>query len=176
MSLKTAIALIAIGLLLLIPQAAGDYQVFTLWHYNLSLDFGDKNITVEPQGTTSDINSVTHSMIFRGDRADDWGAAYLSTNREPVAVVLEDRLRRLMMPSTKAIEVDGGQFVGKAGFIGSGDARVEHGFGQRCYGGAAIISPPGMGESVAIMLIAHFNNESLNKHLVETARVDYAPP
>jgi hypothetical protein len=176
MSLKAMMAFLAISLTLLIPSALGDYQVFTIWHYNLSLDFGGENVTVEPQATTSDINSITRGMIFRGDRADEWGAAYLSTNREPVPTVLENRLRGLMMPTTKAIEIDAGQFVGTTGLIAAGDARVEHGFGQRCYGGAAIISPKGMGETVTVMLIGHFTNESLNKQLIQTARADYAPP
>jgi hypothetical protein len=176
MSLKLAIALMIIGMTLLVPEALGDFQSFALWHYNISLDFGNMNITTEPQATTSDINSITRSVIFRGDRAGEWGAAYLTTNRVPDSVVLEDRLRRLMMPSIKAIEVDEGQFAGAAGLIAAGDARVEHGFGQRCYGGAAVISPPDIGESVTFMLIGHFTNESLNKRLVQTARAKYVPP
>ncbi|HSD56973.1 MAG TPA: hypothetical protein VLB04_02235 [Methanotrichaceae archaeon] len=176
MSFKSLMALAAISIILLIPSAMGDYQVFTLWHHNVSLDFGAKNITVEPQATTSDINSITRGMIFRGDSADDWGAVYLMTKREPVPTVLEDLLRRLMKPTTKAVEVDSGLFAGVSGLIAAGDARVEHGFGQRCYGAAAIISPPGVGESVTLILIGHFKNESLNEQLIRTARVDYAPP
>jgi hypothetical protein len=176
MSFKSLMALVALSIILLIPSALGEYQVFTLWHHNISLDFGEKNITVEPQATTSDINSITRSMIFRGDSADDWGEVYLMNNREPVSVVLEDRLRRMMMSTTKAIEVDPGTFAGVSGLIAAGDARVEHGFGQRCYGASAIISPPGTGESATLTLIAHFKNESLNEYLVRTARVEYAPP
>jgi hypothetical protein len=81
-----------------------------------------------------------------------------------------------MKPTTKAVEVDSGLFAGVSGLIAAGDARVEHGFGQRCYGASAIISPPGVGESVTITLIGHFKNESLNEQLIRTARVDYAPP
>lgn len=175
MSIKALIALTAISLILLVPSAMGDYQVYSLWHYKISLDFGAKNITAEPPAATSDINSIVRSMIFRGDGEDDWGLAYLITNREPIATVLEDRLRVLLKPSTKAIEVGSGTVAGFSGLIASGDARVEHGFGQRCYGAAAIISLPGTGESVTFVLISHFKNESLNEHLVNTVRVDYSP-
>lgn len=176
MSFKALMALAALSIILLIPSTLGDYQVFTLWHHNVSLDFGTKNITVEPQATTSDINTITRGMIFRGDSADDWGAVYLMNKREPVPTVLEDMLRRLMKPTTKAIEVDSGLVAGMSGLIAEGDARVEHGFGQRCYGASAIISPPGVGESVTLTLIGHFKNESLNEQLIRTARVEYAPP
>jgi hypothetical protein len=176
MSFKSLMALAALSVILFIPSALGEYQVFPLWHYNVSLDFGAKNITVEPQATTSDINTITRGMIFRGDSADDWGAVYLMNKREPVPTVLEDMLRRLMKPTTKAVEVDSGLFAGMSGLIAEGDARVEHGFGQRCYGASAIISPPDTGESVTLTLMAHFKNESLNEYLVRTARVEYAPP
>lgn len=176
MSFKALTAVMALSIILLIPSALGEYQVFTLWHHNVSLDFGDKNITVEPQPTTSDINSIMRSMVFRGDSADDWGAAYLLSTRDTVPVILEDRLRRIMMPTAKAVEVNPGLVAGASGLIAEGDARVEHGFGQRCYGASAIISPPGAGEIVTLTLIGHFKNESLNEHLIRTARVEYSPP
>lgn len=169
-------ALTALSIILLVPSAMGDYQVFPLWHYNISLDFGEKNISIEPLEAASDINSIMRGMIFRGDAADDWGSAYLVTNREPVVVVLEAKLRELLMPSMKAVRVNPGTVAGVNGLIAYGDARVEHGFGQRCYGASAIISPPDAGESVTFTLIAHFKNESLNEHLAKTVRVDYTPP
>ncbi len=176
MSLKALMSLIALSVILLMPSALGDYQVFSLWHYNVSLDFGGKDITVEPQPSTSDINSITRSIIFRGDEANDWGAVYLMNYREPVPIVPEDRLRRMMMPTAKAIEVDSGSVAGVEGMIAEGDARVEHGFGQRCYGAIAVISPSGMGEKCILTLIGHFTNESLNRQLIQTARAEYAPP
>lgn len=175
MSIKASVALAAISLILLVPSAMGDYQVFSIWNYNISLDFGEKNISVEPQETKSDLNSITRGMLFRGDAADDWGAAYIITNREPTAVVLEAKLRSFLMPSAKAIRVNPGTVAGINGLIAYGDARVEHGFGQRCYGASAIISPPDAGESVTFMLLGHFKDESLNEQLVRTVRVDHTP-
>jgi len=52
-------------------------------------------------------------------------------------------------------------------------ARVEHGFGQLCYGGAAQISIADAGETRIFATIAHIQNESLNEHLVRTARIEH---
>ncbi|MBN1236284.1 MAG: hypothetical protein JW999_09600 [Methanotrichaceae archaeon] len=55
--------------------------------------------------------------------------------------------------------------------VAKANARVKHGFGQRCYGGAAQISSAG--ETRIFAIIAHFQNETLNEHLVRTAIIEH---
>lgn len=161
-------------IMLLIFPCQGEYSNISIWHYNAYLDFGGKNVIVEQMPTTSDINSIRHSITFRGDSAADWGAIYLFNFREPLSTVMEEMLRQLMMPSCKAIRVNSGSIGGASGLIATADARVEHGFGQRCYGGIEVLKSLGTGETNIFAVIGHFTNESLNKQFVKTAMIEYS--
>ncbi len=161
-------------IMLLAFPCQGAYSIIPIWHYNVSLDFGGKNVTVEQRPAASDINSITRSIFFRGNSTADWGAIYLVNIREPSNIILEDKLRSMLMPSCKRVQINPGTISGISGFIATADARVEHGFGQRCYGGIVRLAPLGSGELSFFVVIGHFTDESLNAQLVKTARIEYS--
>ncbi len=173
MSAKGLIGMVVLGMILLAFNCQGAYQIVPIWKYNVSLDFGGENVTIEQLPTASNINSITRSFMFRGNSTDDWGAIYLFNIREPSRMVPEDKLRSILMPTCKRIQADHGTISGLKSIIATADARVEHGFGQRCYGGMATLSPLGVGEVQYLAIIGHFTNESLNENLVKTAKITY---
>lgn len=173
MSIKALVGLMALITLLAFP-CQGEYSTVSISHYKVSLDFGDKNVTTEQMPTVSDINSIRRAVSFHGDSAADWGTIYLFNYREGTGMVMEEMLRQLMMPSCKAIRINGGNIGGMGGLIATADARVEHGFGQRCYGGIMELTPMGTGETNIFAVIGHFTNESLNKPFVKNARIVYS--
>ncbi len=159
---------------LFICPCMGEYQSFPIWHYNASLDLGGKNVTVEANPPSSDLYSITYSALLRGNSSSDWGAIYLLDSRKPTySTPSEDTLRSSMIRSCKAIRIDPGNVGGIKGLIAKGEARVEHGFGQKCYGGIIQLAPHGSNEHTFFMVIGHFKDESLNERLVKTAKIEY---
>ena len=65
--MNTRFTLAALALTLFAAPALGTYQVVPFWQYNVTLDFGDKAVTIEAQPSRSDMDSLVHSTIFRGD-------------------------------------------------------------------------------------------------------------
>lgn len=174
MSTKALLCLIALITLQLSP-CLGEYQTFPIWHYNASLDLGSKNTTVETRPVTSDDYGTVHSLFFRGSSAADWGSIYLIDSRNPsYSVPMEDTLRSLMMPSCKAIRINPGDIGSQRGLVAIGEARVEHGFGQNCYGGIVQLASLGANENTFFVVIGHFTNESLNQRFVKTANINYS--
>ncbi|MFB3765761.1 MAG: hypothetical protein ACE14P_11025 [Methanotrichaceae archaeon] len=173
MSTKSLVCLIALITLQLSP-CLGEYQTFPIWHYNASLDFGGKNVTVETRPITSDLYSTMRSILFRGSSAGDWGSIYLLDSRQPAySVPMEDTLRSLMISSCKAVRINPGSIGNISGLIAKADARVEHGFGQTCYGGIVQLTSPGPQENTFFVVIGHFTDESLNEAFVKTANIYY---
>ena len=174
MSAKALVYLIVL-ITLSICVCQGGYRTFPIWHYNASLDFDGKNLTVETQPAVMNTDSVTNSIFFRGSSTADWGAIYILDTRESdYSVPSEDTLRSLMMPSCKAISINPGNIDGRSGLIAKAEARVEHGFGQNCYGGIIQVTPPGPNELTLFAIIGHFTNESFNEHFVKTAKISYS--
>ncbi|HWQ19093.1 MAG TPA: hypothetical protein VN455_04890 [Methanotrichaceae archaeon] len=173
MRCKLLALMISLALLILASPALGSMQKYPLWQYNVSLDLGDKNVTVAPQQTYSELNRVMRSTIFKGDDAYDWGGIYLfeqrqGTERESPA----DLLFGLMKNTCKAIMIDQGTISGQGGLIAKANARVEHGFGQQCWGGMVSISTDATGTDQLFAIVGHFSNESLNEQFVKTAKID----
>lgn len=173
MMAKAIISLFALIMLSACP-CMGEYQNFTIWHYNASLDFGGKNVTAETLPVTSNLYSMMYSMRFKGSSDGDWGAIYLLDSRQPnYSVPMEDTLRSYMISSCKAIRIDPGNVGDIKGMIAKGEARVEHGFGQACYGGVVWLPSHGINEHTFFMVIGHFTDESLNENFVKTAKINY---
>lgn len=154
-----------------IPAVEADSRTIELWNYNVTLNGIGQNITFQPMTVSSNVNSIVRSIRFQGESSLDWGAIYLFDHRVPVSVILEDLLRQIMSSSCKAISSDPGVIGDRGGMVARAYARVEHGFGQLCYGGAVQLSETGGTRVFAI--IAHFQNESLNEQLVRTARIEH---
>ncbi|NYT02167.1 MAG: hypothetical protein GKC10_05360 [Methanosarcinales archaeon] len=171
--LKAAYVLVAIGLMALIP-AQGAYTNITLWHYNASLDFGEKHITIGPMAVSSDTNSISRSIRITGDNASDWASVTQYEGRNPTAPGMEEMLWILMKPSCKRVWINEDYVGDRYGLVATGDARVEHGFGQVCYGGMVPLTTGGEGTNQYFAIIAHFLNETLNEQVVRTARLSYA--
>jgi hypothetical protein len=170
MNWKALVFLMALAAILM-PAAQADSRTIALWNYNVTLDGIGRNITVSPMTLSSDVNSIVRSIRFQGESSQDWGAIYLFDHRAQIDLVLEDILRQIMMPSCKAVSADPGMVGDRSGMVARAYARVEHGFGQLCYAGAVPLS--GTGGTRVFAIIAHFQNESLNEHLVRTARIEH---
>jgi hypothetical protein len=153
------------------PAAEADSRMIALWNYNVTLDGIGQNITVQPMTVSSDVNSIVRSIRFQGESSQDWGAIYLFDHRAQRGIILEDLLRQIMMPSCKAVSADPGKIGDRTGMMAKAYARVNRGFGQLCYGGAVQLSETGGTRVFAI--VAHFQNESLNEHLVRAARIEH---
>jgi len=171
-NLRLAIVLVVAGLMALTP-AEGAYTNITLWHYNASLDFGGKNVTIGPVSTTSNINSISRSIRIVGDNASDWASVTQYEGRNPTAPGMEEMLWILMKPSCKKVWINKGYMGDRYGLVATGDARVEHGFGQVCYAGMIPLGTGGDGTNQYFAVLAHFLNETLNEQVVRTARVSY---
>ena len=157
----------------ILPEAGAYSQTVALYNYNVTLDGLYQNVTFQPMAVSSNVNSIARSVRFQGESNQDWGAVYLFEHRNPSSVILEDLLRQLMISSCKAVSADPGRIGDLSGMVAKAYARVEHGFGQLCYGGAAFISGKTTGVTTTFAIVAHFQNESLNEHLVRTARIEH---
>jgi len=157
----------------ILPEALAYNQTIALWNYNVTLEGLDQNVTFQPMTVSSSVNSIVRSVRFQGDSNQDWGAVYLFERRNPSGVILEDLLRQIMISSCKAVSADPGTIGDLNGMVATAYARVEHGFGQLCYGGAAFISGKTTGVTTTFAVVGHFQNETLNEHLVKTARIEH---
>ncbi len=157
----------------LISTATADSRTVQLWNYNVTLDGIGENVTFQPMAVSSDTNNIVRSIRFQGESNLDWGAIYLYDHRATTAVILEDLLRQTMIGSCKAIRADPGMVGNRTGMVAKADARVEHGFGQTCWGGAVMITGGNVGVTRYFVILAHFQNETLNEHLVKTAQIGH---
>lgn len=172
MNLK-ALAL-AILLVLIIAPAQGSYQALPIGNYNVYLDFGDKDVTVKPPSISSSLDTITRSIMAKGEDDADYAIIYLYEHTKPQFLDIEDRLWKLMKAYCTMTETDPAEIAGMSGFVATGYARVSHGFGKQvCYGGMAAL-PSGAIAKRDFAILAHFNNESLNEKLVKTVKVEYA--
>jgi len=172
--MNTRFTLAALALTLFAAPALGTYQVVPFWQYNVTLDFGDKAVTIEAQPSRSDMDSLVHSTIFRGDNESDWGAIYIYEYQNAQTLDLEDRLWRFMKGYCALTETDPGTVCGTNGFVAYGYARVAHGFGKQvCYAGA--ITLPGAAASQRdFTVFGHFGNAAQNEQFVKTARIEFS--
>jgi hypothetical protein len=170
MNWKAVMVLMALAAIF-IPAAEADNRTIALWDYNVTLDGIGQNITVQPMTVSSDVNSIVRSIRFQGESSLDWGTIYLFDHRVPDRIILENLLRQIMSSSCKAISADPDTIGDRSGMVAKAYARVEHGFGQLCYGGAVQLSETGGTRVFAI--IAHFQNESLNEQLVRMALIEH---
>lgn len=158
---------------IILPASIAQNETYTFWHYNISLDIGDQNVTVEPMTSSSDINSISRHTILRGDSPGDYAALYMFESRAGKGVGMEEQMWYMMKPICKAVRTREGAVGDRAGIIATGDARVDHGFGQKCYAGMVALSESGTGSTQYLAVLGHFLNETLNEHLVRTARIQY---
>lgn len=169
----TKIESLAVMLVLsiLAAPAMGASYVVPLWQYNITLDFGDKVVTAEPQPSASTLSSAFYSTIFRGDEPDDYGSISLYYYETAPISSADERLWGSMKSICKPARFpNAGTIGGRSGLITTGDAKVAHGFGQRCYG--ALVPLPSQGKSlVELLVIGHFTNETLNEQFVKTAQI-----
>ena len=170
MNWKALMVLMALAAIF-IPAAEADSQTIALWNYAVTLDGIGQNITVQPMTVSSDVNGIARSIRFQGKSSQDWGAICLFDHCAASGIILEETLRQVMLPSCKAISADPGTIGERSGVVAKAYARVKRGFGQLCYGGAVQLSETGGTRVFAI--IAHFQNESLNEHLVKTAQIEH---
>jgi hypothetical protein len=166
-------SLIILVSLLMVVTSAGDIVTTKLWNYNVTLDFGDQIVTVDLRPQVSDLNMVQRSTIFRGNGPDDWGGIYLMENMDQSVPVLEGNLWGLMHPLCKGVISKQGYIGVMDGMVATGSSRVEHGFGQECYGGATILSDVDNSEVFTFMILGHFTNETLNQDFVKNVRIEY---
>jgi hypothetical protein len=166
-----ALYLSLLTIALMASPALGSYLDVPLGTYNVSLDLGGKAVSVENQPVS---DSVTRSVKFVGGDAGDWGLVQLSEyTTSTSAGSPADRLFQYMKSVCKPAHLpDAGTIDGRPALVSYGDARVEHGFGQRCYG--AIVPLDDQGVSREIMILGHFSDEAVNKQFVYGAKIVYA--
>ncbi len=166
------LALATLLVSIVIP-AQGSYQILPLWNYNVSLDFGDKDVTVKPLSVSSSLDTITRSIVVQGENETDYAVVYIHEYTKPQMLDLEDRLWKFMKSYCTMTETDPSEIAGMSGFIATGYARVKHGFGKQvCYGGIAAL-PSGAVAQRDFAILAHFTNKTLNEQLVKTAKVEY---
>ncbi|HSD56974.1 MAG TPA: hypothetical protein VLB04_02240 [Methanotrichaceae archaeon] len=171
MKLK-ALALSVLLVLIAIP-AQGSTQVLPLWNYNVTLDVGNKDVTVKPLSVSSSLDTITRSIMVQGENETDYTIVYIHEHTKPQMLDLEDRLWKFMKTYCTMTETDPGEIAGMTGFVATGYARVKHGFGKQvCYGGIAAL-PSGAVAQRDFAILAHFTNKTLNEQLVKTAKVEY---
>lgn len=165
---------LTILLVLILTPVQGSYQVLPIGNYNVYLDFGDKDITIKPPSASSSLDTITRSVMVKGEDDADYAMIYLHEYTKPQVLDIEDRLWKLMKSYCTMTETDPADIAGMSGFIATGYARVAHGFGKQvCYGGIAAL-PSGAVAQRDFAILAHFNNESLNEQLVKAAKIEYA--
>jgi len=150
-TVRSLMSLIVLVSLLMVFPSAGEIVTTKIWNYNVTLDFGDQMVTVDPLPQVSDLNMVQRSTIFRGNGPDDWCGVYHMENRDQSAPVLEGNLWGLMHPIYTGAISKQGDIGGRDGMVTTGRSRVEHGFGQEYYGGATILSDVGNAEVFTFM-------------------------
>jgi hypothetical protein len=172
-STTASVLALLLALLLSINPAMGEYQTVSLRNYNVSLDFGDKEVAMEPMYTSSTRDTILHSITFRGYNRSDYATIYLYEYQVPQTFDLKDRFWKAMKAACTMVDIDPATISGSNGFIGTGYARVSRGFGKQvCYGGI-IALPSGTVAKRDFMIMAHFFDEALNEHLVKTVQVEY---
>ena len=172
MNTKMKAILSILALALAISPAMGYYFTLTLGQYNITLNMGDEDVTVSPQPTKSDMDSITRSIKLQGADEPDWGMIQIFEYHSDAGFDLQDNLRGLLKVYCTFPDVDSGMVAGMGGAVGTGTARVAHGVGkQECYAGAANL--PGGGARRDIVLFGHFTNQTLNEQFVSDAKVEY---
>jgi hypothetical protein len=168
--LKAILSILALALA--VSPAMGYYFTLTLGQYNVTLNMGDEDVTVSPQPTKSDMDSVIRSAKLQGPEESDWGVIYIFEYQSDTGFDLQDNLRGLLKVYCTFPDVDSGIVAGMGGAVGTGTARVAHGVGkQECYAGAANL--PGSGSRRDIVLFGHFTNQTLNEQFVSDAKIEY---
>ncbi|MFB3765762.1 MAG: hypothetical protein ACE14P_11030 [Methanotrichaceae archaeon] len=172
--ISVVLVITAAILILTAMPASGSQEVVSLRDYSVSLDFGNKDVTIEPMHSSSTMDTVLHSITFRGDNETDFATVYLYEYAVPQMFDLQDRLRSFMKSSCTMVDIDPAMVSGMSGYIGTGRARVEHGFSKQiCYGGIASLPSGAVGQR-DFLIISHFVDEALNEKLVKTAHIEYA--
>lgn len=169
--MKIEYLVVVLAISILAAPALGASQVVPLWQYNVTLDFGDKVVTAEPQPPTSTLSSASYSTIFRGDDPSDYGSISLYFYETAPISTADERLWGTMKAICRPARFPNAGTIGdRSGLMTTGDAKVAHGFGQRCYG--ALVPLTSQGKSlVEFLVIGHFTNETLNEQFVKTARI-----
>ncbi len=158
---------------IMIP-AQGSYQALPIGNYNVLLDFEGKEVAVLPVSASSSIDTITRFVMVTGSNDTDYAIVYLYEYTKPQSLDLEDRLWRLMKTYCTMTETDPATIAEMNGYIATGYARVSHGFGKQvCYGGIAALPSSALAQR-DFAILAHFNNKTLNEHLVKTAKIEYA--
>ncbi len=170
--------LIALALMILLvlitPLVQGSYQVLSIGNYDVYLDFGNKDVAINPPSASSSLDTITKSVTVKGENDSDYAIVYIHEFTKPQVLDIEDRLWKLMKTYCTMTDTDPAEIAGMEGFIATGYARVAHGFGKQvCYGGIAAL-PSGAVAQRDFAILAHFNNETLNEQLVKTAKVEFA--
>ncbi len=170
MTVKTMIIL---ALLLMSPLPALSSQTVSMRNYNVTLDLGEKNAVMEPLSSSSTMDSILHTIKFRGSGENDYAMIYLYEYQTAQSFDLKDRLWKLMKSYCTMVDIDSATLSGLDGFLASGYARVKSGFGKQvCYSGIVALPSGALGQRDLVVL-AHFTNASLNEEMVKTMQVDY---
>jgi len=165
---------IMISLLALAAPALANSQMVSMGNYNITLDFGDKDVTAEPKHIDSTLQTILSTITFRGFNQTDYATVYLYDYQVPQTFDLEDRLWKVMKGACTMVEIEEATISGTRGFIGTGYARIPRGFGKQvCYGGIVAL-PSGAKAQRDFIILAHFYDPELNEKLVKSAQVEYA--
>ena len=158
-------------LMLTIPALS--LQTVPMRNYNVTLDFGEKNVVMEPLSSSSTTDSILHSVKFQGSEDNDYAVIYLYEYQTAQSLDLRDRLWKLMKSFCTMVDIDPATLSGQEGFLASGYARVKSGFGKQvCYAGIVALPSSTLGQR-DFAIVAHFTNASQNEHLVKTVQVEY---
>lgn len=167
------ILILSISLVALAMPALGSYQVLPLGNYNVSLDFGGKDVIVNSPSASSNLNTLTRSIFIQGANKTDYAIISIYEYQTPQTFDLKDRLWKLMKSYCTMVDIDPAKISSIDGFMATGYARVLHGFGKQvCYGGIAAL-PSGAVAQRDFAILAHFDNKTLNEQLVKTVHVEY---
>ncbi len=167
--MNTHLLIIASALVIVavVTPALGSYQIIPLGSHNISLDFGGQNIAVIPMAPDyQDCTGVLTHYIKMVDR---------NTNSSSFAYLIgHDSLRPISDLETELDSIMGAmcdrisdQPYGN-GYITTGQDRLGS---QALWGVIAPLDLKNDNFTTCVEIVASFKNETLNEHIVKTAKL-----
>ncbi len=155
------------AIMIAVIPALGSYQVIPLGSHNISLDFGGQNIAVIPMAPDyqecMDVSTYYVKMVDRSTNSSSF--AYLIGHENPRPISdLEKELASIMgaMCDTMSIQSY------NDGYLSTGPDRLG---GQAFWGIIAPLYVTGNNFTTCVEIVASFKNETLNEHVVRTAKL-----
>jgi len=168
--MRITIFALAFVILTLVAPVLCDYQVLPIGGYNISLDFGGQNIAIMPIASAYEdclgVNTDYAKMIDTKTGSSSF--VYLFSYSNPRTI---RDLKKELYGNMDALCDKMSMQSYEQGYISAGSDRNS---GQMFWGMIEPLNLKGDCLNTSIEIIATFENESLNEHLVKTAKCQVA--